>query len=297
MKIVDAHHHLWDLRKLHYPWLADTGQQAIFGSYERIRKNHLIDDYLQASQKYDVVKSVHVEADHDPRHPVAETRWVQEVADASGSQGMPNAIVAHADFTSDDVEDTLAAHCEYRDVRGIRQMLNYHPDSRFTYTPRDMLKDAGWRRRFAALKRFGLSFDLQIYYQQMASAAELARENEGIQIILDHAGMPVERDDAGIAGWRKGMTLLAACPNVAVKISGLGMCDPDWTTESLRPFVLETIELFGVDRCMFASNFPVDSLFSDFDTLFDAYSLITQDFAEGARDRLFRANAERIYRI
>lgn len=297
MKIVDAHHHLWDLRQLHYPWLADDKQQALFGSYDRIRKSYLIDDYLQESRKYEVVKSVHLEADHDPRHPVAETRWVQEVADATGSQGLPQAIVAHADFTREDVEETLAAHCEYRNVRGIRQMLNYHSDPQFTYTPRDMLADAGWRRRFSALKRFGLSFDLQIYYQQMNAAAELARENGNIQIILDHTGMPVERDDAGIAGWRQGMTLLAACPNVAVKISGLGMCDPNWTTDSLRPFVLETIELFGVDRCMFASNFPVDSLFSDFDTLFDAFSHITRDFSESARARLFRANAERIYRI
>lgn len=297
MRIVDAHHHLWAPGVLHYPWLADTGQQAIFGSFDRIRRNYLINEYRNESQKYQVVKSVHVEADQDPVHPVAETRWVQEVADEPGSGGLPQAIVAHADFTRDNVEETLAAHCEFRNVRGIRQILNYHPDPRLTYTPVDMLADDGWRRRFAALQRFNLSFDLQIYYQQMASAVRLAQENEGIQIILDHAGMPVERDDDGINGWRQGMASLAVCPNVAVKISGLGMCDPDWTTDSIRSFVLETIDLFGVDRCMFASNFPVDSLFSDFDRLFDAYLDITRDFAEGERDRLFRANAERIYRI
>jgi predicted TIM-barrel fold metal-dependent hydrolase len=297
VEIIDAHHHLWDLGKLHYPWLLNRDQQGIFGSYDRIRHSYLIGDYQNESKKHKVLKSVHVEADHDPADPMAETRWLQSVADASGSNGMPHAIVAHADFTRADVEDILANHCELRNVRGIRQILNYHENPRFSYTRRNMLEDAVWRRNFSRLSQFGLSFDLQIYYQQMPAAADLAGGNQDIQLILNHAGMPVERDRRGIEGWRKGMALLAECPNVAVKISGLGMCDPQWSTETLRPFVLESIELFGVDRCMFASNFPVDSLFSDFDTLFDAYTNIVSDYPREDQHKLFRANAERIYRL
>jgi predicted TIM-barrel fold metal-dependent hydrolase len=93
------------------------------------------------------------------------------------------------------------------------------------------------------------------------------------------------------------MRLLAGCPNVAVKISGLGMADRNWTEASMRPFVLATIELFGVERCLFASNFPVDKLMSDYRTLWQAYDNITRDFSADERAALFQGNAARYYRI
>ena len=96
-----------------------------------------------------------------------------------------------------------------------------------------MLEDDGWRRSFGLLSQFDLSFDMQLYYQQMGQAARLATRYDSIRIIINHTGMPVERDQTAIEGWRAGMKLLAACPNVVVKISGLGMTDPQWTTGSI----------------------------------------------------------------
>jgi len=93
------------------------------------------------------------------------------------------------------------------------------------------------------------------------------------------------------------MRELAACPNVAVKISGLGMLDHHWTVESLRPLVLETIDAFGTERSMFASNFPVDRLYSDYATLWRAFEAIVQGASDAVKAALFRANAERIYRL
>jgi predicted TIM-barrel fold metal-dependent hydrolase len=107
----------------------------------------------------------------------------------------------------------------------------------------------------------------------------------------------MDRDADGIAGWRKGMRELASCPNVAVKISGLGMTDHKWTMESIRPFVLETIEIFDVERCLFASNFPVDKLFGDYRSLWSAYDEITRKFSVGERSALFHDNALRVYRL
>jgi predicted TIM-barrel fold metal-dependent hydrolase len=132
-----------------------------------------------------------------------------------------------------------------------------------------------------------LSFDLQLYPAQMADAAELARTYPETLTILNHAGMPVDRDEEGLELWRRGMWQLAAVPNVVVKISGLGAVDWNWTVESIRPFVLQTIEAFGVSRCMFASNFPVDKLYSDFDTLYGAFREIAQSFSAGERRMLF----------
>ena len=116
-------------------------------------------------------------------------------------------------------------------------------------------------------------------------------------IILNHAGMPVDRDAEALSLWRTGMRALAAEPNVWVKISGLGMVDWRWTEESLRPFVLDTIEIFGPDRCMFASNFPVDKLYSSFDALYGAFKRIVSDFSMGEQRKLFSDAALAVYRI
>ena len=109
--------------------------------------------------------------------------------------------------------------------------------------------------------------------------------------------MPVDREARDIAGWAAGIKRLAEAPNIACKISGLGMGDWKWTTDGIRPFVLTAIEAFGVDRCMFASNFPVDKLFSSYDTLFTAYKDITRNFSPAERLKLFHDNAAHFYRL
>ena len=294
MKIIDPHHHLWDLSKLSYPWLEEEDKDAFFGSYATLERNYLVKDYLTDTHKQDLEASVHVQAESDHQDPLAETRWLSKV---TAEHGLPTAIVAYADFSRDDIQAVLEQHCEFEQVRGIRQILNYHHDPALTYTDANLLEDDKWLANFGLLARYGFSFDLQIYYQQMKLAARLASEHDKIQFILNHTGMPVERNEEGLEGWWNGMRTLASCDNVAVKISGLGMTDPEWTTRSIRPFVLETIELFGIERCMFASNFPVDSLFSDYDTLYRAYRDITSDFSNGERSHLFRDNAARFYRL
>jgi predicted TIM-barrel fold metal-dependent hydrolase len=116
-------------------------------------------------------------------------------------------------------------------------------------------------------------------------------------IVLTHAGLPLDRSADGLRAWRHGMRMLAERPNVCVKRSGLPMTDWRWTAESLRPLVLETIEIFGVARAMFGSNFPVDSLYSDYDTLVDAYRAITAGFSPDERRALFHDNAQRFFRL
>ena len=212
--------------------------------------------------------------------------------------GFPHGIVARATLDSPDVEQILEGHARYKNIRGIRHAINWHPDPAKSYVNRpDLIRTDAWRRGFGLLRRFGLSFDLQLYPAQMADAAALAHANPDVLIILNHAGMPVDRNEEGIRLWRRGMQELAAAANVVVKISGKGTVDRNWTVESIRPFVLQTIEAFGVSRCMFASNFPVDKLFSDFDTLYAAFREITAPFSAEERRMLFHDNAARYYRL
>ena len=231
--------------------------------------------------------------------PVGETAWLQSVADDPGSRGMPNAIIAYANLSDPNVEGVLERHAEHQNWRGIRHMLNWsddRPNFRFAEAG-DLMRDPQWRSGFKLLEVFGGSFEVQIWPWQLEDAARLANDIPEVQIILGHTAMPIGRSPGELREWRKGLEALGTGPNISAKISALGMLDQQWTTESIAPFVLDAIDILGVDRCMFASNFPVDSLFSDYTTLWNAYSDITSDFSDADRAMLFHDNAERFYKI
>ncbi|WP_406691131.1 amidohydrolase [Saccharopolyspora sp. ID03-671] len=292
--IIDAHQHLWDLDANYHPWLSDQVGPAAWGSYDALLRNYTLDDFLRDAEGQSLVKAVHLDVGWDPRDPVGETRWLQKIAD---ERGFPHGIVGYADLSRPDVADVLDAHAEHANFRGIRQSMNYHPEKAKTYLDRpEVSRTPEWRRGFEELRKRELSFDLQLYHPQMREFFELAADYPDVQIILNHTGMQVDGPDH-FQPWREGMSVLAQAPNVACKISGLGMGDHDWTTESIRPYVEHAIEVFGVERCMFASNFPVDSLFSSYGAIFDAFREITRDFSRDERMALFHDNAERFYRL
>jgi predicted TIM-barrel fold metal-dependent hydrolase len=292
--IIDPHFHLWDLDNSYYPWLSDGVKPSAFGDYTAINKTYLIGDFLADAQRQNLVKAIHLDVGYDPKDPAGETRWLQSVAD---THGFPHGIVGYADFRKGDVGDLLDQHLQYANFRGIRQSMNFHPDPAKTYLTEPFVScSPEWRRGFKELVRRGLSYDLQLYFWQVDEFIDLAREFPDTQIILNHTGMQVD-GPALFDGWRKAMTRLAEVPNVACKISGLGMGDWTWTTESIRPYVEAAIEAFGVDRCMFASNFPVDKLFSSYDAIWDAFKAITATYSLSDRTALFHDNAARIYRL
>lgn len=296
MRVVDAHHHFWDLDRHYYPWLCDEPLIPFrYGDYSAIRRNYLVPDYLADSAGFDVVATVHLEGEWDPADPIGETRWLQSVI---AEHGYPHAIVAQARLDREDVEDVLAGQAALPRVRGVRHKPAAADSPRGVRpgAPGSM-DDPRWRAGYALLARHRLSFDLQTPYWHLAEAARLARDFPETQIVLNHAGLPADRSDAGLAAWRAAMALLAAQPNVAVKISGLGQPTSAWTVDAQRYVVLETIALFGVDRCMFASNYPVDSLVAAFAVIYGGFREIAEVFTPAERDKLFCDNAMRYYRI
>ena len=292
---VDAHVHMWDLSRIHYPWLSppfsDDGPN---GSVEPIARDYLLDDYLRDAKNWDVRGMVHVDAGADASAALDETAWLQDMAD---KRGRPNAIVAFAALDDPLVERLLEAHAASPNVRGIRHIVNWHKDPRRSYTPRDVTADPQWAKGFAALGKYGLSFDLQAYPGQFALLADLIGGHPEIPVIVNHLGMPVINDADGVAMWRSGMCALAALPHVCVKLSGVGFIRRDWTIEQIRPFLLETIEMFGAKRCLFASDYPTDKLFGSFDKHLGANSEIVSEFSEDERRDMFGRNAIRVYRM
>jgi len=286
LPFVDAHHHLWDLGHHRYEWLLEPGTPDFtdwFGDYAAIRRSYSVDDFLADAEGSSLLKSVHVEAGWSGPDPVGETRWVQSVADGAG---IPNAIVAYADLRQQDVEAELDRHCEQSAMRGVRMAQM-----------EGLLADARFHRGLAALERRGLSYDLNLRWPSMEAALDLASALPDLQIIVGNTANPRSLSDEEFGPWRRGMQLLAQAPNVAVKISGLGMADHDWTVERIRPWILATIEAFGPERCMFGTNWPVDRLYSGYRALVQAYETTVAGFTHDEQEGLFSRNAERFYRI
>jgi predicted TIM-barrel fold metal-dependent hydrolase len=301
---VDAHHHLWDLKLNSYPWLTPrAGETPPFPNFASLCHDYLVEDFRADGARQRIVKSVHVQAELDERDPVRETAWLQSVADRPDSGGFPQAIVAFADLTQSGVEEILERHRLHRNLRGIRQMLNFDPrtaegaaghglDKR-----RDLLADAKFLAAFGLLRRFDLSFDLQIFPWQTKAAAGLVARHADTQFIVNHTLMPFDRSEPGLALWRDGLAILAALPNVAIKISGLGMSATGWNGEMSRRLAHETIECFGPGRCLFGSNFPVDRLMIDYDTPWQVFREVVAAYSAEEQVAMLRGNAERIYRI
>ena len=186
----------------------------------------------------------------------------------------------------------VAASKRFRGVRQIIARTDGLPAISFAATA--LLDDARWRGNYAALADHGLSFDLQLHPAQMMRAAEFVADHPDVPVVIDHAGSPHDRSDAGLAEWREGMTALAAVPHVSCKISGLGMFEPDWTTDTMAPVIDHILDAFGPKRTMWGSNFPVDKLFGPFDRALEA---VASRVPEADRDAVFRGAATRFYRL
>lgn len=294
--LIDAHHHLWDLDTHRYPWLQEAYVPSTFmGDYRPLRRNYLPEDYLRDSARQRVLATVHCEAEHARDDPVAETRWLHQ---QHARYGLPNAVVAHVGFHRPDCEETVQRHLAYPLLRGIRckPVTAPRPGVSLRGQPGTM-QDERWLRGLALLEKFGLSWDLRVPYWHLAEAAEVAAAFPGIPIALNHTGFPWDRSPEGLAGWRAGMERLARQANVHVKISELGQSDAPWTVAGNRQVVRETVAMFGIERCLFASNAPVSGLRADYDTIVYGLRAILKDLTEDQLQAFFWGNAARFYRI
>jgi predicted TIM-barrel fold metal-dependent hydrolase len=294
--IIDAHQHFWDRTLNYYPWLSDKPPSNFrYGDISPLRRDYLPKDYFADSSAHRVVATVHMEAEWDPRDPVGETAWLDRLRRETG---FPTAAIGQAWFSREDIADVLAGHARYDFIRGVRQK------PKAAASPADVtvgapgsMSDPHWRKGYALLERHGFSYDLQAPWWHMAEAAELARDFPRIPIIVNHTALPADRSLEGLAGWRKALATVAAQPNVFLKISGIGIRGERWSAEKNAPIVRDAVRIFGGQRCMFASNFPVDGLVGSFDTIFSGFKAIVADLPEAQQRALFHDNAVRIYRL
>ena len=287
LEFVDSHVHFYDMQhpELFYGhWQPDVDPPLIGKQMRKLgERNFLAEDFIETTRASNVTKAVHVQAAIGSKDPVKETEWLEEAAERTG---FPQAIVAHADLRDPSVESVLERHCEFPRMKGIRD---------FSYG--DFLVADDFHRGYALLEKYNLHASIAAQCQDMEKLAALASKFPNTVIVIDHAGNPAERTPEYFELWKRGMATASSAENIIIKISGLGMGDHSWTVDSIRPWVLGCIEAFGVERSIFATNWPVDSLFSDYDTLIDAYTEIVADFSEDEKRDMFARNTEELYRI
>jgi L-fuconolactonase len=282
-RVVDAHVHLWDPDRTDwYPYLSRPPVGGP-GDASRMYRRFDIDMYRAESAGWNVEKFVNVAAATGP-HSIEETIELDGHAQARGG---PDAIIGGIPPT-----DTVAEGIDLLDrqmvaprFRGVRPMGIYQGP----------LPDVGVLR---ALQERGLLFELMTHTDQLGTAAAQLEGFDDLVVVVEHTGWPRSGSEEEFALWRTGIDALAGLgDNIVCKLSGLAMPFASISVEAFAPWLEYAIEAFGVDRCMFASNFPVDSMFGTFDLLYSVFSTVTAGLDAESRAKLFADNAERVYRL
>ncbi len=213
------------------------------------------------------------------------------------TDGIPNAIIAFCDLAATNADEILDAHAEFSNLRGIRQIVGRSPDEDSKSTSGRLLDNPIWIENLARLPSRRLSFDLQLIPEQLPAVTKVLSDIPDLRVALCHCGSPHDQSGDGLAFWRRELTRLAELPNVYCKLSGFCMFEQNWDAERVRKTALTAIDIFGVNRCMFGSNFPVEKLYVSYNTLYSSYFDIAAEFSESEQQDLLADTARRFYRI
>eukprot|EP01084_Bolivina_argentea_P207296 353710_1 len=298
--ICDPHHHLW--KPSTHSWQSQTEILKIFiggilgdtidkyGTYE-------IEQFINESKKYKLVKSVYLECGFDDPS-TTEVKAVQAIAD---KYGFPHGIIGHAILQSDDIEQVLKEQMKSPNFRGIRPAIAFHSKYPLRcFAPNDeILMDPKFHNGLKVMAKNKLIFDCHIYPQQLKYISLIAAAYPALRIVINHCAYPVVDNLQDLVVWQDGIRLISKYNNVFIKLSGWVIADRKFNKDTMKYLAKIIIESFGVDRCMFASNFPVDKPYGEYDMYWDIYIQILQElqYNEKDIDKMVHKNAIRVYKL
>lgn len=280
MRILDAHHHLWDTRHLRY---------TLFDRIPALNRPFPVEDYERVAAAAGVETSVCVEAASAGTDGMAEIAWLRAQANRSGRV---KAIVAWAPVERPELPTYLERLANLKDRRivGVRRSFEFEPPD-FPARPETV---AGVRQ----LAAFGWSFDLVLFHVSLKAVIELVRHCPDVTFILDHLGKPPIRERR-MEPWATQLAELAAAPNIVCKVSGMTTeaNRQAWTVDDLEPYFHRAVECFGWDRLLFGSDWPVCNLAGGFEPWLKAADVLLAGVSDVDRDKFFVTNAIRTYRL
>jgi len=260
---IDAHQHLWDLSRVDYPWILAKGEVRFFGQPDPIRKDYLLGQYLDDTAGR-IARSVHVQVGAKPGHELKETAFVAECSAQTGGR-LPAAAVVAVDMGGGGLEEELEAQLAFPVTRGVRQMIGKSAEENPSLPP---FVPEIWIKNWRKLPGHDLSFDLQLTEEQYPEVLAALEKVPELKVAICHLASPWDRSADGMQRWREWMKRFAALPNAKMKISGLCMFTKSWDETEFLRWGAAALEIFGADRCMLGSNFPVDRLYVSYDDLF-----------------------------
>ena len=291
--IIDSHHHIWMLKDI--PWLQGPMLPRIFGDYTAMKCDYTGEQFKEDLSNHGVYKSVYVQANWSNDKGLEEVQWVQSVADRLE---FPHAVVGYANVASSELPRLLDAQMKCRNFRGIRQQLHWHPNPQYKFasTP-DLMKSDDWLRGFKEIDDRGLTFELQIFSNQMNDGYDLVKAFPNTNFILTHAGMLESNQPEDLQRWRAGMKKFLDCPNLYIKLSGLGTFIHKCEIDIWEPIVDEMISLLGAERCMFGTNFPVEKLWTTYSQMITVIRKCMSKYPLTVQNAVLNGTAAKIYRI
>ena len=259
MRVIDAHHHFWRLGQFPYPWLAPDAGSARFGDKAPIRRDYLPPDYLSDLSCVDLVGSVHVQANSGAADPVAETKWLEQLAQKTG---WPHAIVAEVDLTKASASALIARHAAASPrLRGVRTPVAWDAAGRWRIANHAaVLTDPIFLSSVQTLIAHDLALDIVVVPEQLPQVADLAGAFPGLRITINHFSTLEPAQTGNADAWYEGICSIAAHPNIYLKISGLWTVDLGWAPEVLEPFIAHALTYVTPSRMMYGSNQPVEGV-------------------------------------
>ncbi|OUS26760.1 hypothetical protein A9Q99_16190 [Gammaproteobacteria bacterium 45_16_T64] len=307
---------------------AKKSDRDYVGKVDHVAHNYLPETYRQDVRHLNLQQIVHVEADWKDKSglgPVGETLWVDSLFRSQSNIDL-GALIGYVDFRKGNVLGILDAHRKAsKKFVGVRQMLAWDHDKgimRFCDQAK-LSQDVRWRQGFDLFARYDLSFEAWFFHHQLDEMVTLARAYPNIRFVLCHMGTPIglggefstygktsKGRESTLRQWQEGMAKVAECPNVQVKLSGFFMPVVGWgyhllnqppsceqVLDDVQPMFEFVLKHFGVDRCMFASNFPMDKASMSFATLYDLYWTLCEGMEHDDKIKVFHDNAKTHYRL
>lgn len=288
--IIDTHAHFYDFShpELRWVWLDRDFVHPILGNINPIKApQYVVSNFYSESRFAGVEGVVHIQAAIGSPNPVTETIWLAEMNKKSP---IPIRIVADCSLAEVDAISQLEQHANSKLFVGVRDFLA-EPMLARREISRNYENSLKW------MARNKLVFDLDCEWMNMSEARKLAHRHPDLLIVLEHMGFPRKRTGAYFMNWSKAVKDLAKAENVTMKISGVAMTDPSFTKKSLRPWVEACLRAFGADRCIIGSNWPVDRLFSSYDTIIHLYREYLEKLSTSEQRKILYSNAVKLYKF